>query len=126
LEDLIPGIDLVMEALPGGFHIITYERFIRENTVIDVIDLNVQYTKSSLLRAFGWIDKRYDYLAVLGMAIVMLGRMLGKKWKNPMATKSINCVESVVYFLQANTVTDVVDLDADSMSPQDLYVFLKR
>lgn len=126
LEDLVGGIDLVMEAVPGGFHIITYERFVRENQVIDVVDLNTTYSESSLRRAFGWMGKRYDYLTVFGMMWVLFGRFFGKKWKNPLSSKSIDCVESIVYFLRSNNAGRAHEIDPGSMTPKDLYDHLKQ
>jgi hypothetical protein len=126
IQDLVGDVDLVMEAVPGGFHIITFEKFMTENSVIEVIDIGENYSEKSISRAFGWMGRRYDYLIFLGMLYVISGRFFGKKLKNPFGSRAINCVESIVYFLRSNQFPGADELDPGSMTPHDLYVFLKN
>lgn len=69
----------------------------------------------------------YDYLGLLGFVVVLMGRMLGKKWKNPSSGPSrVFCSESVVRILADASFPGASSLDPDMMSPQDVLEFCQE
>ena len=68
-----------------------------------------------------WTDTPYDYMGLFGEAWVQVGRLFGRRWKNPFAgAHHMFCSEACVYVLAACGDPRVAGLDARSTSPEDL------
>ena len=119
-HDVDFDLDMVMEAHELGFRLIPYDQFKKHNTVVEVVspDVNIDAGLKLLSRSLG---SAYDYPGLLGMGVVLLGRWLHKKWKNPLASpKHMFCSEAIVKALQASNSVKAQDLVADQTSPQML------
>lgn len=125
LDKAFLGGDMVLQANPGGFVLLTYEAFQSSNEVLELVELSHSILPG-LQRSTGWLGKKYDYLAVLGLVPVLAGRAMGRKWRNPFNTKSVFCSEVIVHIMKASGYPGSESLDADSMTPQDLHDFLKK
>lgn len=72
------------------------------------------------------LGQPYDYLGLIGMAFVMLGRRLGKKWSNPLAsTHAMICSERVTRVLQGSNYPFTERYEPASTTPEDLLEFLE-
>lgn len=119
------GSYMVMEAIGAGFSLRTYESFKKDNTVVDLLAPKVPLD-AGLQAAASWLGERYDVSGLLGMALVMLGRWVGRKWRNPLQSSSaMFCSEVNVRILQEAGYPGAKDLDPASMSPADLLEFMQ-
>jgi len=127
LDKAFLGHDMVMQAdnETGGFHLIKYETFTLSNEVIVLVSPGVPID-DGVLKASSWLGRPYDYFGFFGTAIVLLGRWLHRKWRNPWkSSRELNCAEAVVRILQISGYPDSERLDPSGTTPQDLYEFLK-
>lgn len=111
---------MVMEAHELGFRLIPYKRFTDKNTVV-----GVYHTKSALgdgLKwAAKWLGTAYDFTGLIGMSIVLLGRIFKKRWSNPLQNSlAMFCSEMAVTVLQSSGVAWAKQVDSHGTSPQDL------
>lgn len=124
-DDAFFGEDMVIEATEVGFRLIPLANFKAEgNDVVAVVE-----PKSPLdvgLRAARtWIGESYDFGGLLGASVVILGRWLKRKWRNPLdSPRSMFCSEAVVMVLQASSYPGAEKLDPSATTPQDLLNFL--
>ena len=125
IEDSFLGSDMVMEATPGGFRLITLSQFARTHDIVAVFDIPHSLEKG-VRKSASWLGRKYDYLGVFGTAFVLLGRWMKLKWANPFNTKAIYCSEAIVYILQVSNYPGALELDPASTTPADLYSFLKK
>lgn len=71
----------------------------------------------------------YDYVGLLGMAWVEIGRWLKKRWKNPWASpKRLWCSELIAKVMQDSSYPNAEALvkDPESVDPEQLYEFFLR
>jgi len=116
--------DMVLEANGKGFNLIPFDLFQRINTVVEVRDLG-RPLNQGLVHVSQWIGTRYDGLGMIGMGMVLLGRILKRRWANPLgASSSLFCSEAIVRALIADGFPGASALDPESTSPADLMVFL--
>jgi hypothetical protein len=72
------------------------------------------------------IGQAYGYLVLIGMAVVYLGRWLGKKWRNPLASGRSNiCSERNCKILKDAEEPGVENMDPSATSPEDLLELYK-
>lgn len=118
---------LVMEAANSGFRFISYYFFKKDNNeVLAVVDpegsIITGVQKSALL-----LGEKYDYGGVFGTLVVLFGRWLKKKWKNPFQSSStVFCSEIIVKILQDSNYPGSSELTAASTTPQDLLDFFVK
>jgi len=91
---------IAFEAAWCGWRMTTRARIKGEQREIEIKSV---YPEAAYKAACDWLDEYYDYLGLLGEAWVMIGRVLGKKWENPLAAKAHHmfCSEAQIYILQA-------------------------
>lgn len=117
--------DMVMEASAYGFRLIPFSVFQKNNTVIEVHDLGVMLHQG-LSSVSDWLGSRYDGLGLIGMLWVYLGRMLKRRWSNPLGSPhGMFCTEAIVRALQADLFPGSSALVPEGSSPPDLMVFLR-
>lgn len=116
---------MVLEAARDGFRLVTFERFLMHNTVVELID--VQSTlNQGLAHVSSWVGSRYDTLGLFGMVWVVLGKWLKRRWKNPFgSSRSMFCSEAIVRALRADGFPEASKLDPEATSPADLLAFLR-
>jgi len=94
------GLDMILEAGNDGFRLLPYHRFQQNNTVVRIINPKVSVDRA-LAFTTRWIGTPYDFKGLFGMAWVMLGRFLKRKWHNPFHSRSmVFCSESMARGLQ--------------------------
>lgn len=70
---------------------------------------------------FPLLHAPYDFKAVWGFAWVLLGRVFGRRWKNPFAQRSAYvCSEFGLLWLQAGGVDKFEGLDSERLVPEDV------
>jgi len=117
-------MDCVLEAHELGFRIIPLKRFQKRNKIFGMYRVNVPLT-DGLVWMGEWIGSAYDYTGLLGMAWVMIGRLLKRKFKNPLNSgKAMFCSEMVLSVLTCCNVPWVRGFDAATTTPQDIYLLL--
>jgi hypothetical protein len=119
-------MDMVMEAHELGFRLTPLKHFERHNQIVklavpkNVIDVGLKVVANR------YLGSMYDYAGLIGMAVVMFGRFLKRKWKNPFrGAKSVYCSEAVILAMKASPGYGGLDLDSDS-SPQDLLEYFEK
>jgi len=121
------GVDMVLEAHELGFRLIPYSRFKKLNIVISVYaPTSVDLDKGVSLVARKFLGTAYDFGGLFGMAFVLLGRWLKKKWRNPLNTRGVFCSEAAVIALQHSEFPNSRLLIASQTSPTELECFLKQ
>lgn len=124
--DSFLGMDMVLQATEGGFQLMTFEAFKSRNDIVALIE-PPQSIFPGIQKATTWLGENYDYFGLFGSAVVIFGRWLKRKWKNPLnGAHSMFCSEAVVYVLQASDYPGAADLDPSSTTPQDLMDFLSK
>jgi len=127
--DLTPlRCEMILEASAFGVRLIPLERFKRRNTVVGT--WTSADSKYDLLAALATMSADlgdvYDYGGLFGMAWVVIGRWLRKKWQNPLhAAHTLFCSELVDTFLRAALVQGADGLPASSWEPNDLWRLLQ-
>lgn len=121
------GVTVVMEATNGGFRIVPFEHYVNEHTrLVRLVEPRTSLDEG-VRRAALWLGEHYDYGGLFGMAIVMVGRWLRRKWRNPWQNaRAMFCSEAVVYVLQASGYEGADRLSPSETSPEDLMTFLER
>ncbi len=111
----------VYEAAWCGFRMSTLPRLQAEGSrVVNLVAVNLDFP-SALGICRSWLETPYDYLGLLGEAWVQLGRLFGRRWRNPSAgPHHLFCSEAACRLLQALKFPAVVGLDARATSPEDL------
>jgi len=112
----------VYEAAWVGFRMATRAKV---GTIIKEVPVDVNVTLAvATLR--DWLETPYDYAGLFGELPVCIGRLFGRRWKNPWASAHhMFCSEAATYLLQiaGNSVDlkrKIGPLDARSTSPEDL------
>lgn len=127
LIDDVPGMPpLVCEAEWCGWKLSTRAALTKGGTrIVKLVEPKTPLT-DAFIASLAWLDEKYDYTGLLGMAWVSFGRWFGKKWRNPLrSSRSLFCSEGVVYVLRDAGYPGADALDPQSVSPDDLLQFLK-
>lgn len=97
--------------------------FALENTVVAEFEMRIDFAPviDEMLRDLG---AAYDYAGIVGHLWVLLGRVFGRQWENPLQRKDRwYCSEMVSYFLKE--CGEDVKLPPASISPDCLMRFLE-
>lgn len=114
------GREMVLEASAFGIRLVSLERFKSQNEVVCEVDFK-GHLSQGLVAAGSWLGEVYDFGGLFGMAFVILGRWLKKKWRNPLhRAHSLFCSELVTEVLQDSGIDGVSDLVPEDTSPGDL------
>lgn len=125
-RDLDWNMDVVLEAHELGIRLLPLDAFERANVIVKMVTPKNPIEVGLRMVAHSYLGSMYDFAGLVGMAVVMLGRFLKRKWKNPFrGSKSVYCSEAVVLALLASPGYETVPLDPDS-SPEDLLTFFEK
>lgn len=113
---------MVLEAHETEVRAVTYSLFCKRNNIVS-IRIPKFSIDAGLPKAASLLGEKYDFAGLFGMAIVLLGRRLKKKWKNPFrSSHSQFCTDFVAnVFISAKfpgtesadpETTDIKDIDA--------------
>jgi hypothetical protein len=125
LHDPLFNLKMVLEAHVSGLRLVPRSLFAATNHVVAYARPEVDLAQGVAAQG-RWLGAAYDGKGLLGMSWVILGRWLGKKWKNPVhGSRSLFCSEAVVRMLQAAGYEPARALCPDDTSPEDLLEFLQ-
>lgn len=114
------GEDFVMEAHELGFRIVSLEKFKKANNILRLIIPKKSIDEGTRRVALEYVGTRYDYEELFGMIVVVVGRWLKAKWKNPFrSTSKVFCSEAVVRAMLLSPGYETISLDTDT-DPQEL------
>lgn len=120
-RDVDFDMDMVMEAHELGFRLTPLKLFEQKNNIVKLVTPKHPIDNGLRLVARRYLGTMYDFAGLFGMMVVMFGRWLKKKWKNPArGVASVYCSESVVLAMRQSVGYEHVKLDPD-VTPQDLY-----
>jgi hypothetical protein len=121
----IDGKEFVAEAAFSGFRLILKRNWDKDNRVADLFTPIVSLDKG-WEAVEDWLGERYGYEGIFGYMWVVLGRMIKRKWHNPIhESKALFCSEANTKVLQESGWPGADQLDAASMSPGALRDFVK-
>ena len=128
-----------MEAEWDGYHIRPHRQGsprldgIRVIEKVPVDSLNtcaipLSNTYDGLLRVCAqWLGHRYDYQGIVGFLFVVIGRLIKKRWTNPLSSPSrLFCSEAIARGLKDMKHPGFSDIEPSEVSPQDLFDVLKQ
>jgi len=114
------GTPAVLEADVGGVQFLPRSRFFGKGDQMLVAEFAIR-PEVHLRAAIEELGDRYDYVGLLGYALVMIARRLGRKIKNPLASpKAMVCSEFALALNRDGTIPAWVGLDPEATSPGDL------
>ena len=114
------GVAVVIEDTAGGVRIYPRARWEQGKKVVREYAF-VPDMESGLHAAIQRVGDKYDYIGLVGMLWVMLGRWLRKKWRNPLArADSAWCSEFVVRMDPDHKIPEWDGLDPETTTPKDL------
>jgi len=117
------GCDCILEATAEGFRIQSFEKFRSENRIIATFTPKIVLTPGFKSMA-AWLGAYYDFGGLFGMAWVLLGRWLRRRWRNPLASsRTMFCSEAVARLCFAAGYRGDIFEQPENTSPQDLYEF---
>ena len=119
--------DVVLDAHETGFRAVPWSLFRRKNHIVAVYEPS-RNCDGAIPVAAEWLGTPYDYAGLFGMVVVVVGRWLKKKWKNPGAAGmgKVYCSESVLWGLRAVEYPGAEKLEPESTSPWDLRGLLSK
>lgn len=118
--------EMVLESTLEGVRIIPFDVFEKHNKIIKVVTPKHDL-KAGFAKVGASLSEQYDFTGLVGMIIVMLGRWLKKKWKNPWVTASAMwCSEMVAWVCKWSSYPGTELMDPHTTSPQDLYEFFLK
>lgn len=117
--------EMVFEATEWGVRLIPWEVFRRRYRIVAVFEPKVPLD-AAMTRAGAHLGAYYDFAGLVGMAVVMLGRWLRRKWRNPLnAARAMWCSELVAHVLRWAGHPGAEKLVPTRTSPQDLLDLLR-
>jgi hypothetical protein len=119
-------MEVVLEAHELGFRLIPRAHFERGNRIVKLVSPRHAVDVGLKKVAHRYLGSMYDYAGLFGMVVVLVGRWLSRKWKNPFrGSKSVYCSEAVILAMKASAGYETLGLHSDS-SPQDLLDYFEQ
>lgn len=119
-HDVDFDMDMVMEAHELGFRLTPFEHFKKRNKLIALVTPLHSIDVGLKTVAVRYLGSMYDYAGLFGMAVVMFGRFLKRKWQNPFkGSQYVYCSESVILAMLASPGYEILGIDTET-DPQDL------
>jgi hypothetical protein len=119
-------MDVVLEAHELGFRLTPRKAFERGNRIVKLVtprhalDVGLKYV------AQRYLGSMYDFAGLVGMVVVMFGRWLRRRWRNPFrGSKNVYCSEAVIIAMKASAGYEGLKLSSES-SPQDLLNYFEQ
>lgn len=119
-------MEVVLEAHELGIRLLPLKHFERTNRIVKLVA--PAHPIDAGLRKVGqrYLGSAYDFAGLVGMAVVMFGRWLKRRWKNPFrGSKSVYCSEAVILALKSSPGYETFPLSSES-SPQDLLTYFEN
>jgi hypothetical protein len=118
--------DMVIEAHELGFRLITWQRFVKKNRIVALVEPSHSLDKG-FARLGEWVGSAYDFGGLIGQSVVQFGRFLQRKWRNPFrSSRSMFCSESIARCMQWAGHPDAKKFPPKETAPQDLLRFYRE
>lgn len=116
----INGVPLILEATTGGVRIIPRAKWLIDHILVAEFRPKIDLSHG-LRDALTHIGAAYDYVGLFGYFWVLLGRRLGKKLRNPLASeRAMVCSEFVMHLDTGEKIPEWKDMDWEATTPEDL------
>lgn len=119
----VAGKPLVIHSTQKGVNCDCYAKFVKNNKIVAEYKLLVpqEDEKQALAHAICLLDKKYDFLSIVGFAFVLLNRTFGRRVKNPFPNRSAyHCSEFALEEMRRAGLEDLDAFDRESTAPEDL------
>lgn len=121
----LDGKEFVAEASFTGFRLILKRNWDKDNIVYEIVEPIVPLDKG-WESAEDWLGEAYGWKGLIGYGLVILARKLKRQLHNPFHEhRSLFCSEANAIVIQDSGWPGSEKLDPASMSPADLFAFLK-
>jgi hypothetical protein len=118
--------DMVLESHELGFRLVTWQRFVRKNRIIALVE-PAHSLDPGFLKLGEWVGSAYDFGGLIGQAFVQLGRWMQRKVRNPFrSSRSMFCSESIARCMQWAGHPDAKTFSPKETTPQDLLTFYRQ
>jgi hypothetical protein len=118
--------DMVIEAHELGFRLITWKRFVKKNRIVALVE-PAHSLDTGFAKLGEWVGSVYDFGGLIGQSVVLFGRFLSRKWRNPLkSSRSMFCSESVARCMQWAGHPDAQKFPPEETTPQDLLTFYRE
>ena len=114
---------MIFESSIKGPALQTLEQFKKNNNIILIIPAKVDLLPG-IKKEISFLEDNYDFIGIIGMMFVSIGRFFNKFWKNPLNTKNFWCSELVTEVLRNSDYPHITQIDSSVTTPQDLIKFL--
>lgn len=119
--------DMVLESEGGLGGSVRIVKFDPDSPYIVKLITPKHSIEEGMDRVVDYLGDVYDYGGLLGMAWVILGRWLKKKWANPWhASKAMFCSELVAQVLIDSKYPGAMQLDPPTTDPELLLKFFEK
>lgn len=120
--------DLVYQASGLRVNFIGWSLFQSQEVITKefIIPVSVETKQKVIQFAIDNVGMPYSLGAALGIALVKLASLFGKKIKNPVSQKGYFCSELAAIILQDYCGASLTDDDVKRMTPTDLYNYLLK
>jgi hypothetical protein len=116
--------DMILEATEGGFKITPFSNYEKDLVAAFTPKYSVE---QGLIKSIDWLGEDYDYVGLIGMIWVELGRWLHRKWRNPWRdAKSMFCSEAISRIMIESNYPGTSGWDPQSIDPQMLMNFFSK
>lgn len=116
------GQDMVLEATLTGVRLVPYDVFKRHNKLVTEVRPVTVPLQAGLAEVGRWLGAHYDFGGLLGMAVVLLGRSLKRRWRNPLrSSRAMFCSELVAVALKASKYPGTDSWVPSQVDPDTLY-----
>ena len=118
----LEGVPVLLQADIGGVQITLRESFLKKHKLVSEYAFTSPGIENALARGVREIGERYDYVGLVGFFVVVVGRLLGRRIKNPLASrKAVVCSEFIVGLdREGFCVPDWRGLDPETTTPGEL------
>lgn len=116
--------NMVLEATEGGYKITPFSYY--------EADLVAKFTpkysvETGLTKSIDWLGEGYDYVGLIGMIWVEIGRWLKRNWYNPCRDpKAMFCSEAIARVMKESNYPGTEDWDPESIDPEMLIEFFEK
>lgn len=118
---VLADVPVVVQATIGGVKVTTRTKFEKQSKIVAEFRV-LQDVQGGVQHAVHLIGEHYDYIGLLGYAVVLLTwRWFKKRLKNPLASPTaLVCSEFVLRVNQDGKITEWVGLDPEATTAQDI------
>lgn len=114
------GVPVILEATQGGVVLTPRDRWLEHHIVVAEYGFKAGVLVD-LPEAIQSVGRSYDYTGLVGYLVVLIGRRLGRRLRNPFATeRGLVCSEFVLCLDKDGSISTWSGLDAEATTPEDL------